>query len=280
MSERSGPTSLGWSACGTAAPALCHDADVTPTESTDWRAEKRATIEAVFATARRGPSERHLSPSGRYELEVVPCEPRASDWRFAEGVVRRTGRPGALAHIRRNYAAFPFAWCEGHANGHDYLIAGEDYQGQTIVELDSGLRVDHLADGAQQGVEFCWARHHVAPMGDVLIVDGCFWGCPYELVAFDFSQPLRLPYAQLYRWSGELDVVDGFDEHGWLTWTFGRTVRRRDAMPLDELSDEDERELLDDEGRYVAEALEFRSFRARWRAGTPFESTDTEVVWG
>jgi len=253
---------------------------MTSTKPADWRAEKRAAIEAAFATARRGPSEMHQSPSGRYELEVVPCKPVSSQWRFSEGIVRRTGRPEALAYVRRNYGAFPFAWCEGHPSGHDYLIAGEDYQGQTVVELDTGGRADHLADAAEQGRGFCWAKHHVAPIGEVLIVDGCFWACPYELVAFDFSQPMQLPYAVLYRWPGDLDVVNGFDAHGWLTWTFTQTVRRSDGTPLDDLNDEEERELLDDEGRYRAQALESRPFRARWCAGTPFESTDIEPVVG
>jgi hypothetical protein len=98
-----------------------------PPADGDWRIEKRAAIDAVFDIARQDESSRHSSPSGRYELEIVSWEP-PSGWRYSEGIVRLSGGE-SIAVIRRNYGQFPFAWCEDHPRGHDFLIAGEDYQG-------------------------------------------------------------------------------------------------------------------------------------------------------
>jgi hypothetical protein len=244
----------------------------------DWRAEKRRAIDEVFARSVPGESTLHESPSGRYELQVTGYD-RTGGWNYSEGVVRQKGGGETIAVIRRNYGAFPFTWCENHPSGHDLFIAGEDYQGQTIVELDTGERVDHLSDSAQSGGGFCWAQHLVAPDKTVLIVDGCYWAAPYELVAFDFSVPMHLPYLELHRWAGDLATVDGFDEHGVLTWTFDREVRISDGKFYDELTEEEEAELLDADGRhYLPGVFGSNTYRARWQTGTPFESTDIDLV--
>lgn len=198
-------------------------------------------------------------------------------WKYSEGIVR-SGGGEPITVIRRNYGQFPFTWCEDHPLGHDYLIAGEDYQGQTIVELDSAGRVDHLPGKAHIGAGFCWAKHHVTPDKRMLIVDGCNWACPYELVAFDFSQPMQLPYRQLHRWAGDLAVVEGFDDGGTLSWRFDREVRLSDGKPYDDLSDEEEAALLGDAGKYLPGLLGSQTYRARWRAGDPFESTEITLI--
>ncbi|HCB05503.1 MAG TPA: hypothetical protein PLZ93_08070 [Nocardioides sp.] len=231
----------------------------------------------MFESARRGGSEKHVSPIGCYELEIVTWEP-PHGWAYSEGLVRRVGRHELIARILRNFDAFPFTWCEEHPTGHDYLIAGEDYQGQTIIELDTGARVDHLPDAAEQGFGFCWAGHLLSPRRDVLVVDGCYWAGPYELVAYDFSRPMHLPLTELHRWAGDLVSVDGFDSNDWLTWTFTRAVRVSDGKPYDDLTDDEEADLRDDDGRYRPELLGNQTYRARWRVGDPFEATQVELV--
>ena len=218
-----------------------------------------------------------MSPSGRYELEVVSWD-APNGWEYSQGVVRRVRDRREIADVRRNYGMFPFAWCEDHPSRHDYLIAGEDYQGQTVLELDTAARVDHLPDTAERGTAFCWAKHYVSPDKTVLVVDGCFWACPYELVAFDFTSPLRLPYEKLHRWAGDLRHVDGFDESGTLTWTFDRTVRLSEGKVADDLTEDEDAALVDADGRYRPDALGTVTWRARWRLGDPFDATTIEMV--
>jgi hypothetical protein len=180
--------------------------------------------------------------------------------------------------VRRNYSAFPFTWCEDHPTGHDYLVCGEDYQGQTIIELDTGRRADYLPAQAEQGTGFCWAQHYLAPSKEVLIVDGCYWACPYELVAFDFSRPLELPYEELHRWNGDLAEVHGFDNNGTLAWIIEREVRLSDGKPYHDLTESEEAELVDDDGKYRPGLLGTLTYRATWNADQPFESTAVELI--
>jgi hypothetical protein len=106
---------------------------------TQWRRKKRRAIDAVFASAKRGESTSYESPSGRYRLDVVSWSP-TSGCEYAEGIVRAGAASDPVATVRRNYGVFPFTWCEDHPGGHDYLVGGEDYQGQAIIELDTGRR--------------------------------------------------------------------------------------------------------------------------------------------
>jgi len=245
--------------------------------SGDWRVEKRAAIDDVFAGAKRGDSVSHESPSGRYRLDVVAWSP-SSGWEYTEGIVCAGAVLEPNATVRRNYRAFPFTWCEDHPSGHDYLLCGEDYQGQTVMELDTGRRADHLPDEAERGVAFCWAQHYVSPSKSILIVGGCYWACPYELVAFDFSQPPGLPYVELHRWSGELVEVDGFDSDGTPKWTFNREVRLSDSKPCDDLTESEEAGLVDTDGTYRPDTLGVLRYRASWNADQSFELTTVELV--
>jgi len=94
------------------------------------------------------------SPSGTYALEISRFGTK-SGWNFSQGTVRQAGIDKPIAVIRRNYGSFPYLFIERHANGRDYLVAGEDYQGQTVIELDTGKRRDSLSEGAHDGIGFC-----------------------------------------------------------------------------------------------------------------------------
>jgi len=151
---------------------------------------KRKTVEEYFQASKafKEKAQIILSPSGKYRLVITPFKTTEKGWNYSQGEVFEGNRP--ITIVRRNYSSFPYCWVEAHANGHDYLIAGEDYQGQTVVELDSGKRVDHIPAGAIQGCGFCWAEYRYDPILQMLIVTGCFWACPYEYRFYDFSDPM------------------------------------------------------------------------------------------
>jgi hypothetical protein len=145
----------------------------------------------------------HISPSGLYRLVITPYNTGEGYWNYTEGAVYRELGQGPLEIVRRNYPHFWFAWAEKHQDGHDYLLCGEDYQGQTVIQLDSGKRVDYLPEKAAKGWAFCWIA--VTPEENELHVDGCFWGGPEEHVVYDFSEPLELPYTELDRYFPDYD---------------------------------------------------------------------------
>lgn len=134
------------------------------------------------------PSEMLTSPSGRYQLAVTLHSTSPGSWSYAKGKVLRDGL--LLTEVCRNYSSFPFTWVEGHPNGHDYLICGADYQGQTVIELDTGKRRDHMPEEAKQGHGFCWAESRFDKTTSMLVACGCVWACPYEFRFYDFTDPM------------------------------------------------------------------------------------------
>lgn len=226
-----------------------------------WYTEKREGIAKIFESSKPGEVSVVMSPSGKYRLEVSAYETGPNSWSYSRGLVFEGGE--LIAQIDRNYGAFPFSWCEKHLNGHSYLICGEDYQCQTVIELDTRKRMDYIDPRAEAGVAFCWAAHYPSPDGSRLFVDGCYWAAPYDLVLFDFSDPMHLPYPELYRWEWPVEKVHGFMRDGSFVFDYSREVRRSDGALVDELPD-DECEELDNAPDYTA-VVRDQIFRVVWR---------------
>jgi hypothetical protein len=227
----------------------------------DWYRDARQHVAEVFSrSTAAGPASVSLSPSGRYRLEVTTHLTGPQTWAYSRGRVSRVSDGHLVAQVDRNFSAFPASWSEGHPTGHDYLVCGEDYQCQTIIELDTAVRVDHVPAAARTGGGFCWAAHYPSPDGKLIFVDGCVWAGPYELVLYDFSQPLRLPYRELRRWP--VWKVEGFQTDGSFVFEYELEVRTSDNRPVRDLTEE-EQEQLDSAPDYKAVARE-RTFRVRW----------------
>lgn len=144
---------------------------------------------------------KHSSPSGRYKLTLSKKPTKPGCWDYAVGEValsddlmnapHSSATTAAIATVNRNYSSFPFLFVENHPNGHDYLICGENYQGQTVIELDTGKRLDFLPPEAEKGHGFCWGSYEFDIASQILIVEGCYWACPYEFKFYNFSDPMN-----------------------------------------------------------------------------------------
>lgn len=152
-----------------------------------------------------GVGKEHPSPSGRFRLVVTAHRTEKGSWGYTRGKVYEGGN--LVATVCRNYSMFPFAWVENHPKGH-FLVCGEDYQGQTVVNLESGQVVSYLPEAADEGCGFCWADIHPSPDGLTLAVEGCYWACPYEVRLVDFTDPMNPPWL-------ELGVADEPNFAGW-----------------------------------------------------------------
>ncbi len=134
------------------------------------------------------------SPTGKYSLTINEYETKKGCWNYSEGVLFRGSE--VVSRVQRNYHRFPFSWLK--QGDEEYLVCGEDYQGQTVVRCSDGERVDYKPDSVKNGFGFCWVQH--GPDNDdhtVIKVEGCYWACPYEIRRYDCSDPMALPYPML-----------------------------------------------------------------------------------
>jgi hypothetical protein len=232
--------------------------------SEDWRADKREAILERVAKSEVIERETGASPSGKYRMGVSELRAADTGWYYSVGTVSLASGH-EITFVERNYSTFPYTWVETHPNGHDYLVCGEDYQGQTIIELGTGRRVDHLPESAQSGFGFCWAAHYPSLDRRFVAVDGCYWACPNELVIYDFTQPMELPYRELHR-APVWEVHDGgFLPDGSISWSSTDAVRKSDGKPIDDLDEAEDEALLDEDRRYRMELLDQVTFRRTWR---------------
>ncbi len=201
-------------------------------------AARRISMEKYFVPENAQPDPKiHKSPSGRYTLKVTGYATKPGAWAYSRGEVYDGEK--LVGDVKRNYSHFPFSWAEAHENGHDYLVCGEDYQGQTTIELDTGARADSGATpDTMKGFGFCWSSMHPSPDKRVLAVDGCYWACPYEVVLFDFREPMKLPYPELERWE-DMESFDSWKTTGIVTLSRTEDVRKSDGKSIDLLTEEE-----------------------------------------
>src|SRR5215469_5836814 len=91
-----------------------------------------------YTEERRIATTTEMSPLGRYRLDISRYNTDHDGrgyWAYSEGVIYDGDRE--VDRIRRNYPNFHHGWVEGHPNGHDYLLTGTHYMGQTVLELDT-----------------------------------------------------------------------------------------------------------------------------------------------
>lgn len=152
------------------------------------REEKRA---GYFNPENRdGEPKEELSPSGKYKLILERFKTGKGTWNYTQGTLYKVGEDEPLGCIQRNYSSFPHQWVENHPKG-DFFIGGEDYQGQTVIQLDTGTRRDLLPEETKKGHGFCWAQYRYIEEHQLLLVAGCYWACPYEYRFYDFSDPMN-----------------------------------------------------------------------------------------
>ncbi len=167
--------------------------------TTSEYAKHREHTEQRFLTMEPVPGDAavHLSPSGAYALEVLAYTAGPGTWNYSRGLVREVASGRLLADIKRNLAGFWFTWVL-RGDG-EYLLCGEDYQGYNVIDLAHARNVLTFPLEAYDGQGFCWGAAYPSPNGQLLAVEGCYWGAPYDIVIYDFSEPLRSPLPEVAR---------------------------------------------------------------------------------
>ena len=161
--------------------------------------------------------EQHISPNGNYCLTIDAYTTGPRSWEYTRGIVTRISDSSIVADIKRNFGLFWFLW-HTDKNGAEYLLCGEDYQGQTVISLENCNVVTYFPESGFKGVGFCWTAAFASNDSKILAVEGCYWACPYEIVFYDFSKPSKLPYRELLR-IRDFDEVIGWNELGQFEYT-------------------------------------------------------------
>jgi hypothetical protein len=205
--------------------------------------ERRRQIEARFRWFHRVRADREseVSPSGNFKLTIDTYGTGENTWAYSRGRVFKVGSRRSFADVKRNYSHFWRAWIQ-HANGHEYLLCGEDYQGQTVINLTARETRHHFPTSGYAGHGFCWTAAYPSPDSAVLAVDGCYWACPYEVVFFDFRDPDNLPYKELAR-VDDLAECRGWRNDGYFELVREVEVRKSDGRPYRELSEPEQNDL-------------------------------------
>lgn len=167
--------------------------------------------------------EPRIIKAGRYELHISRHSTGKNTWNYSKGRIYRDGQ--LIETVYRNYGAFPHLFIEQHQNGHDYLLCGEDYQGQTVIELDTGRRRDSMSNGSEKGHGFCWADYRYDKVSSIITVDGCYWACPYEYKFFDFSDPMERGWPEIECEGGYIDTDVSEKEGGKWPEISGDTIK-------------------------------------------------------
>ncbi|WP_379146251.1 hypothetical protein [Paenibacillus sp. sgz500992] len=143
-------------------------------------------------------TETSFSPAGKFKLEIHHYyhEDGNRRYMYTKGIVTDI-EANLIDTIYRNYDPFVFSWAE--VQGKEYLLCGLDYQGYSIVDLSNKETRHYVPETAYKGCGFCWAEIIYFEQKKLLVVDGCYWAAPYELVFYDFSNPMSLPYKELFR---------------------------------------------------------------------------------
>ena len=125
-------------------------------------------------------------------------------WDYTKGILRNGDI--VIAEVVRNYSSFPFKLFK-HINGNRYMVCGEDYQGYTLVNIETGEIKSYVSGtlGAMCLVNFDdYDNTH-------LYVEGCPWGGDFYDIIYDVSDIENLPWTVLSTINQNFEDYDNDD---------------------------------------------------------------------
>lgn len=217
--------------------------------------EKRNHIEKFFTpeNLKTDSGTVDFSPSGKFRIETNRYFTLPNSWEYSRGIVTRLENGEVIADIKRNYGHFWHSWVQ-HANGNEYLLCGEDYQGYSVLNLVARKYQVYFPEAGYKGAGFCWSSVYPSPDGLLLAVEECYWACPYDLVIFDFGNPEIMPYPELARFEG-LDDCDGWKDSNTFVLRREIAIRKSDGATYESLP-EREQEVLDNDSTLMDYRIE------------------------
>jgi hypothetical protein len=155
-------------------------------------------------------TQRSIVDESGYKLTICSYKigaPEDHYWNFTRGLVYDKD-DNLIFDIKRNYSHFLYLFVK-HPNGNDYLLCSRDYHGGYSV-LDLTNKKEYTYEPKEKNVaHWCWIAPDFNAEEKKLYVSGCYWGAPFEIVTFDFSDPTNLPLPEIERqWEYDDDEYD------------------------------------------------------------------------
>lgn len=160
-----------------------------------YHAERKAWMCRDETIVRTG---EETSPDGKFKVTITSHTTGDGTWAYTKGRFFTEGGE-FVAEVIRNYSCFNLLWIMDHPDGHHYALTGEDYQGFSLVQLDTGEVAHFLPDAAEEGFGWCWVGGDPSPDKKLLALSGCYWAAPYEIIVFDFATPMSFPWREMHR---------------------------------------------------------------------------------
>lgn len=215
-----------------------------------WYVKKRRNIQTRWkdSTPLVNLVQSHTSPSGKYTLKITPCAfDLHRNWEYTVGDVfaKSMGGEVPVGQVLRDHHVFPFVFCENHPDGHDYLICGEDYQGLTVIRLDTGERIDYIEKEAESNHGFSWSDAKVSPDKTRIAFEGGYWAQGFEVHIRDFRHPFGAPYVRVGKDFVQYhDRLIGWKDNDHILVEREQEYRTTDGRRLILLSDEERFEAI------------------------------------
>lgn len=84
-----------------------------------------------------------------------------------------------------------------HSNGRKYLVFRKELYGYCVLDLNTMTDYQYYPEESFRGGEtFIWTGTHYNKNTNLLVAEGCYWACPFELFVVDFSEPASVPYPE------------------------------------------------------------------------------------
>lgn len=131
-----------------------------------------------------------ISPSGKYKLVIGNYRTKEGCWEYTCGEIYDVKDDRLICKIPRNYSRFSHGFF--NKNNQEWLVTGITYMSQVFVNMDTCEVFDDVVKEResgryQNGASFCWSNMWGSPDGNILAVQGCYWGGSYDVLFYDIS---------------------------------------------------------------------------------------------
>ncbi|MBO5440163.1 MAG: hypothetical protein J6A53_05860 [Clostridia bacterium] len=115
-----------------------------------------------------------------------------------DGIIH--SREKALVNLTKNNLKYQCELFEEHnyensffkvmLNGHSYLFFRKTLYGFTLLDTETMCEFYNYVPQAIKTGEESFIITDVKQIGEIFVLDGCYWACPYQCFAYDFKSKL------------------------------------------------------------------------------------------